>query len=129
VRDRVLVLILRASRAFSPSPLPLQAWCSFMRGFGGNPSVCIWGCIFGGTRWWLWLWISYYFWWLPSPRRLVICWLVRGFSDCVRPQSMCLWGVLVPSPWKIRKDNSSKLFVSLSYPHLWVGSCDDQLLG
>jgi hypothetical protein len=45
------VLILWVWRASPPSPLLLQAWRSFLRGFGGNPSVCIWGCIFGGTRW------------------------------------------------------------------------------
>ena len=39
--DRVLVLILTASRASPPSHPPLQAWCSFMRGFGRNPSMCI----------------------------------------------------------------------------------------
>jgi hypothetical protein len=37
-------------------------------------------------------------WWLLSPRRLVIYWLVREFGDCVRPQSKFSWGVIVPSP-------------------------------
>ena len=75
-----------SSWASPPSPLPLIAWCSSKRGLSETLGAfeTVYYC---STRWLLWLWISYYSWWLPSPRRLWIYWLVRGFGDCVRPQS------------------------------------------
>ena len=104
-----------SSWASAPSPLPLIAWCSSERGLRETLGAfeTAYSC---GTRWLLWLWISYYSWWLPSPRRLWIYWLVRGFGDCVRPQSRWyLWGVLGLIPRRSAKSHSSELLVSLSY--------------
>jgi hypothetical protein len=47
----------------------------------------------------------------------------------------CFWLRLVDSegccafPGREPKGNSSKLLMSLNYPHLWVGSCGAHLLG
>ena len=69
-----------------------------------------------GTRWWLQLWISYHYWLLSLPRRLWICWLVRGFGNCVRPQSRWyLWGGFGLIPQWSAKSHPSGLLMSLSY--------------
>jgi hypothetical protein len=60
---------------------------------------------------------------LPPPRRLGaveedwhVLVIVRGHLPMICEGSCAF-------PGEEPKDNSSKLLVSLSYPHLWVGSC------
>jgi hypothetical protein len=84
VRDQALVIDLERFKRISSLSSP-PSFVLIWERIEGNPSVCFWGYIFGGTRWFLWLWIFYYSLWLLSPRRLVICWLVTRFGDCVRP--------------------------------------------
>jgi hypothetical protein len=114
VRELVLEIGLRAPRGFPPSPLHSHGWCLLLRGVEGT-LVHAFVIQFGGTRWWLQLWYSCYSWWLSSPRLLVIDWLVRGFGDCVRPQSRWHCEGLLWFLGGVLNTNSSGLLVSLSY--------------
>ena len=109
-RDR-----FESSKRISSLSSPFPWLVRFGERSWGNPSIHASVIHICGTMLWLQSLIFYYSWWLPSHRRLVLDWLVRGLGDCILRQSRWICEGLLWFPGGVLNSNSSGLLESLSY--------------